>query len=438
MILISRRYIGCVNALLAMAACSAYAQSFTRQIAASGTASILRPPAISGAQFPDLDPSLGDRQDDVESIHRAAGNGPGPAVSATTAVIAKSNPELTLSFDGVRMIDSRLADNANTFANEPPDQGLCAGNGFVLESINNALRVYDTNGNALGAVISHNTFYGYAVAFNRSTGEFGPSIADPVCHFDPDTQRWFHLNLVLDRVGTTSAFAGTNHLDLAVSQTANPLGAWTIYKIPAQNDGTQGTPDHHCDGGPCLADYPKMGADANGIYITTNEYPLFGGPSRGAQIYALSKRALAAGSVAVTVIQYDTADPALTLDGRPGFTVWPATAPAMANTSDLGGTEYFLSAANDFHPGKSYEPVPTSDNRLRIWALSNTQSLSTGSPALVLRHGVIGVQTYSFPPVANQKVGNTPLADCLNDSESAHSARPWLLAESRFQKATRQ
>jgi hypothetical protein len=123
------------------------------------------------------------------------------------------------------------------------------------------------------------------------------------------------------------------------------------------------------------------------------------------------------GSVVVTVIQYDTSDPALTLDGRPGFTVWPATAPAMANTSDLGGTEYFLSAANDFHPGKSYEPVPTSDNRLRIWALSNTQSLSTGSPALVLRHGVIGVQTYSFPPVANQREGHIPLADCLNDSE---------------------
>ena len=74
MILISRRYIGCANALLAMIACSAYAQPFTRQIAASGVASILRPPAISGVPFADLDPSLGDRQDDVESIHRAAGS----------------------------------------------------------------------------------------------------------------------------------------------------------------------------------------------------------------------------------------------------------------------------------------------------------------------------------------------------------------------------
>jgi hypothetical protein len=141
MIITRHRNIGFVVASLALASGSAYAQSFTRQIVVSGTTSILRPPAISSTQFPDFDPSLAERQDDVESIHRAAGNGPGPAVAATTAVIARSNPELALSFDGVRMIDSRLADNANTFATEPPDQGLCAGNGFVLESVNNALRV---------------------------------------------------------------------------------------------------------------------------------------------------------------------------------------------------------------------------------------------------------------------------------------------------------
>src|ERR1043166_9743064 len=118
--MISYRYLGSVVASLALAVGSAYAQSFrTQQIAASGTASILRPHAISGTQFLHFDPSLAERQDDIESIHRTAANGPGPAVPAATAVIARSNPELTLSFDGVRMIDSRLADNANTFVNEP-------------------------------------------------------------------------------------------------------------------------------------------------------------------------------------------------------------------------------------------------------------------------------------------------------------------------------
>src|SRR5262249_10564968 len=157
-----------------------------------------------------------------------------------------------------------------------------------------------------------------------------------------------------DRVGTTFAFTGTNHLDLAVSQTSNPLGLWNIYRIPTQNDGTQGTPEHHCEGGPCFADYPKIGADANGIYITANEYPFFGGYSRGAQIYAISKQALAAGSAPVTIVQFDTSDPELLLEGNPGFTVWPATAPASMYATVQNGTEYFLSSTAGFGPGKSF------------------------------------------------------------------------------------
>ena len=44
--------------------------------------------------------------------------------------------------------------------------------------------------------------------------------------------------MTLDRVGTTSALAGTNHLDLAVSDTPDPTKTWTIYSLPVQNNGT--------------------------------------------------------------------------------------------------------------------------------------------------------------------------------------------------------
>jgi hypothetical protein len=123
----------------------------------------------------------------VRSVNTTAATDLDAGVAAASSGLAPSNPELRVSFDGLRMIDSRLADGGNTFASEPPDQGLCAGNGFVLESINNAIRVYDTNGVALSGVISHNTFYGYPPAFNFATGEYGPSIADPYCYFDTVT-----------------------------------------------------------------------------------------------------------------------------------------------------------------------------------------------------------------------------------------------------------
>src|SRR5262249_21782668 len=137
---------------------------------------------------------------------------------------------------------------------------------------------------------------------------------------------------------------------LAVSDTADPTGTWTIYRMPVQDDGTDGTPDHGCalndDGsghGPCFGDYPHIGADANGIYLTTNEYafnPAF--VYMGAQIYALSKAALVAGSATVPVVQIDTSHSGV--GGHPGFTLWPAQSPGAQFNSANGGTEYFMSS----------------------------------------------------------------------------------------------
>src|SRR5579862_2228874 len=79
------------------------------------------------------------------SIATKVGSGPVTKSSAQ----AKSNPELLMSFDGLDHVDQRLANGGNQFSIEPPDQGLCAGNGFLMETVNSVLRIYDANGNAL-------------------------------------------------------------------------------------------------------------------------------------------------------------------------------------------------------------------------------------------------------------------------------------------------
>ena len=402
----------CALLVAALATLPANAQSFTtRGIVPSATTNIQPTPQGSDAlQSPEFDPSLVDP--DLGSlsgggmVNRSIAVGPGAGLSASSGKKAKSNPQLVLSFDGLNHRNQRLANGGNQFSLEPPDQGLCVGNGFVLETVNDVLRVYDTSGNALVGVTDLNTFYGYPPAIVRPS-TFGPEITDPSCFFDSDTQRWFHVALTLYRKGTTSAFAGPNHLDLAVSQTSSPLGSWNIYSIPVQDDGTEGTPNHQCAGGPCLGDYPHMGADANGIYLTTNQFNFFSPGFHGSQVYAISKQALAAG-LPITVIQFDTADPSLLLDGNPGFTMWPATTPAGAYADDLGGTEYLLSSVAVFKDSRS-------DNRLRIWALSNTQSLNT-NPAVTLNAGVANVETYAVPPKSGQKAGDFPLGQCLADS----------------------
>ena len=323
------------------------------------------------------------------------------------SVKAKSNPGLGVNFQGLNFHDQRFANGGNQFSVEPPDQGLCAGNGFVVEVVNDVFRVYHTDGSPATGVIDLNTFYGYPPAIVRSgpnAGQRGPSLTDPSCIYDVATGRFFLSILTLDHVGTTPANSGNNHLDLAVSNSSDPTGGWTIFKIPVQNNGTQGTPDHGCAGGFCLGDYPHIGADANGIYLTTNEFSFFKPGFYGSQVYAISKAALVAGT-ATTALLFNTLG--MGPDGA-GFTVWPATVPGTMYQLNNNGTEFFLSSDAVF------SSTGTSGQILE-WQMTNTASLNTTSPSPVLSVGTIPVDTYGVPPRATQPAGDRPLSQCIAD-----------------------
>jgi len=342
-------------------------------------------------------------------------NGHGPLTSprVDSSPIARSNPELFTSFNGLNIRDQRLANGGNQFTVEPPDQGLCAGNGYVMESVNDVLRVYDTSGNPLTGAIDLNTFYGYPAQINRTTGDQGPFTTDPSCYFDSDTHRWFQVILTLDVDPPTGNFLGPNHIDVAVSTTANPTGSWVVYRLPVQDDGTDGTPNHGCSFGPCIGDYPHIGADKYGFYVTTNEYSLTGPEFKSAQIYAFSKSALAANAATVTVVQFDTAGAVNSVKGaQPGFTVWPAISSTSSYYTDSNGVEFFMSS----NAGEEANGIPGGgfSNEIITWALSNTKSLNSANPHLTLDNDVIRSEVYGIPPKADQKVGDVPLADCLN------------------------
>ncbi|UGB37176.1 hypothetical protein [Frateuria soli] len=320
------------------------------------------------------------------------------------ATRAKSHPQLAGGFEGLNFHDQRYANNGNQFSLEPPDQGLCAGNGFVVESVNDVLAIYDRSGNELVGPVDLNTFYGYPAAINRTTGAYGPDITDPSCYYDADTRRWFHVVLTLDRVGISSALSGTNHLDIAVSQTADPTGAWTVYRLPVQNNGTQGTPDHGCTAGFCLGDYPHIGADANAIFLTTNEFALFGPGFYGAQIYAISKRALVAGDASPNVVLFNAGDPSVP---APAFTVWPAISSGGQYAGAHGGTEYLLSSDAVFYDEGTSETI-------WLWKVSNTSAIDSAPMTLALDVSPVGVQTYAVPTsLVRQKPGDAPLRDCF-------------------------
>jgi hypothetical protein len=373
------------------------------------------------------------------------GHSSGRSIGVKSGTKAKSNPALKGSFEGLNLYQQRYARGGNQFTVEPPDQALCVGNGHVLEAVNDVLNVYDTSGNSVlpdntatnivagfprdvHHAVDLNSFFGYGPAINRSTGVRAQSITDPVCLFDAATQRFFVAVLTLE-TRPNGALTLENHIDMAVSQTASPTGAWNIYRFDVTNDGTN---TGGVNPGPYLGDYPHIGADANGVYITTNAYPWNSNGFAGAQIYALPKVQLATGAPSVSVTHLDTSGmvPAPSDAGatQPGFTVWPAQSPGTASfETAAGGTEYFLSsnAADEAtHPtagtGGTYE-----SSQVVVWALTNTSSLNTSTPAVSLSAKVLGSETYAIPPKAQQPgagtapTAATPQGYCLNDTTTA-------------------
>jgi len=328
--------------------------------------------------------------------------------------LSKSSSNVLSSWEGVNFVNQRTADGGNQFSLEPPDQGLCVGNGYVVEPVNDAFAIYTTSGGGpIGGYEALNPFFKGDHAVVRSTPPvYGTFISDPKCYWDPENGHFYFTVLTLDRVPAGGAYTGQSHVLIAVSKGSTPTTTpsdWWHYDINTTNDGAEplysGGPtnaDH--SGCPCLGDQPLIGADKYGFYITTNEFSLFGPEFNGAQFYAMDKNALAAGDQ--PVIEYL---PGGGLAEGPSYSVQPATSPTTGSwDTNANGTEYFLSAL-DFNG--------TTDNRIAIWSFTNTQSLQTAAPAAVLTHSVMPSEVYATPSPADQKNGHTALGAALGEPQ---------------------
>jgi hypothetical protein len=397
--------------------------SGTRSIPASGTTSIRALPTGTDAlQQPELRPRRPSQGEAGEFNRARPGfkNGKFPKRPLDAPVVASSPlaaSDAVLSVNGLNHRDQRLANGGNQFSLEPPDQGLCVGGGFVVEVTNSVLRVRSAGSGApLTGVQDLNTFLRYPAAIDRTVSPpvIGPFVIDPVCLYDAGVDRFVVVVTTLGQL-PDGTFTGKNTIDVAVSNTGDPTGTWTVYRVPAQNDGTDGTPNHGCtlDGtapGPCFQDYPHIGADAHGVYVSTNEYDLFGPGYNAAQIFAFSKQELAAhpASIRMTLVENTS------VDGSPGFTVWPAISPPGEHSNERNGTEYFMSTiAGD--GSETGNPTGTA-RRIGVWALTNTASLDSPTPALGITSRLINSNTYVFPPTSDQQPGNFPLGQCVNDT----------------------
>jgi hypothetical protein len=300
-----------------------------------------------------------------------------PAAGSDTLAAGTASGTLQANFNGVSSRDSAVTNFNAEF--EPPDQGMCVGNGYVVEMVNSAYTVYKPNGTVVTGPFNVNG------PFDEGLREF---TSDPRCQYDAATHTWFATILFIN--------PPVSRVDLAVNQSGDPTGPWTDYQIDTTDNGGSTGPKH--PGCPCLGDQPTLGIDASNVYITTNEFSLLGPQYNGAQIYAIAKSDLTDQPVPTATPAHFVHFDKLNIGGAVASSVQPAL------TTGNAPAEYFLN---------SLDPNGTFDQRVGVWAMTNRGAVATGGKP-TLSSMVLGSEAYGIPPASDQK-GSSSQIDSGDD-----------------------
>ena len=190
--------------------------------------------ANSGVRFPGVDPTEIAPTADNTIVNRFIPGGRSPAhVPAafvprpTPLAVVDPGAELGLNFSGLNFFNERFdADGGNQFSVEPPDQGLCVGNGEVIEPINDLFTTYNAaTGAKAGGYESLNQFFFGHHEIDRTVSPptFGEFISDPRCYYDASSGHFFMTILEFGRNPSTGAFEAPGTFRIATSKTGSGL-----------------------------------------------------------------------------------------------------------------------------------------------------------------------------------------------------------------------
>ena len=306
-----------------------------------------------------------------------------PTIGSADAATVQSSGEnnsssgrLLQHFNGVSSLDSEVTNRGLKF--EPPDTALCEGNGFVLEPVNSAYRIYRTNGTSIAGPFNINDL------FHLGWFEF---TSDPRCYYDPTTHTWFVTILFL-ATNPDGSFGNTSALYISVNPSGDPTTAWTTYTIDTTHPNAPAASE--C---PCFGDQPRIGIDAFNLYVSTDEFSINGSLTAygGAQLYAVAKRDLVRLKDEIHFAHFDNP----TIAGNQLFAIEPAI------TTGPSDAEYFLNALDLNLDGSTA-------NHVGVWAMTNREDIAEGNSP-TLSSIVIGSEGYSVPPNAVQKGSSSQL-----------------------------
>jgi len=322
---------------------------------------------------------------------------------------------------------------------EPPDQGLCAGNGYVLEVNNLVAQVYSQStmtpvakyGMSLEKLFDAPESFGAA-----QTGTFDVQ-GDPRCYYTPSTKRWFASELWLTELGVSPTFHWGGEF-VAASTSTSPLGSWVVYFIPDQFNAKgvdacntlpyttlfTKTGGFTGPGDPCFGDQPLLGVNGNAVFVSVNEYGVYKaeGPGGVATVYALSKSDLLGGTASPIYWNHlgDTVTrptpPATCPFGNPSAVHCPfySIVPAASDGA------YVTSTTGTFYALSNVTFTTTGGQKAAVWQFTNTNAVTTGGAHVTGAVTIVTTVTYREPPFASQKSGPTPLGQVYEQVIDGH------------------
>ena len=153
----------------------------------------------------------------------------------------------------------------------PPDPHMAVGPNHVISTVNSVFAIYDRSGNLL-KTINADAWCGRVLA--------NPGAFDPQIIYDHYQGRWFML------WDSQNSGTLTGHFIIAYSDDDNPIGTWYMYALDATMNGN--TPSNPKNWG----DYPQLGYDDQGIYISSRQFIFSNQQYAGMKIRILNKSEL--------------------------------------------------------------------------------------------------------------------------------------------------
>ncbi|MEN1785856.1 MAG: choice-of-anchor D domain-containing protein, partial [Bacteroidota bacterium] len=167
---------------------------------------------------------------------------PDPVMQKVFTTNQANGAQVKVGFDGGSNQDNA---DVNGIQVAPPDTQGDVGPNHYIQMTNSVTTIFDKSGNTLFGPVPNSVFFQ-----NLDPVLAGTNDGDPIVVYDQFEDRWIVSQFAVDQ-------GAPYFMLIAVSETADPLGAYNQYAISYETD---------------FPDYPKLGIWNDALYITTRDF----------------------------------------------------------------------------------------------------------------------------------------------------------------------